>query len=696
MTKTNFIEADVIKNNDMMELDIPNITYDELPYVSVLTITYNRSHFFQLMWNNWNNYKYPKEKLEWVIVDDSSDPFHDLTNMIPKYPNIKYIKLDNHMSVGEKRNYGVEQCSHPYIVHQDDDDYYFPDSILAKVRVLKRYPKCGCCFSNNLSAYNILNNISYVMDPQVAESCLSLPEASLMYKKTFWEQQKFPTDHFGEGKGFAIDREKKFVSIPCIFNMVAFTHSRNMTGMARNIETKSIKSDPSQLANYYDLFDSITKNIIRKLKRINDSELKPTTYKNVQYCCFPHEEIECTENYCKTKTLGLDELKMFQHLDNWHFFDHTQQPDLNADLILICWYCTDILNISDKDTFLNSKTKLPNSAINLLKLPNSKLLVYNSWECRNVVDPYMKGEFCKYCIDVIKVPIDKVILATTDFLNPLIHSLAPQIIGYDFPYLNAKANYNIRDITTNPPESRTKTIITLNRRGNIERTAISLFLHSWYKDKCHISYLSKDKYDIKEINNLGVPTLKYDHFIDSLPLVLPEQDNKTIDTVASNIYGKEIVHVDWENVDSVFEAANDSFVMLTIETNTFGPCSNVQQVSEKTYKAIRLGMPFILFTGRPGILKHLKRIGFKTFHPHIDESYDMATIHDNTEDTDRLQEQYNKRFRKLTKELNRLCKLSHSELISLWNKCQPIVCHNLEVLRSTESQYIKEIPIVEN
>ena len=52
--------------------------------------------------------------------------------MIPKYPNIKYIKLDNHMSVGEKRNYGVEQCSHPYIVHQDDDDYYFPDSILAR------------------------------------------------------------------------------------------------------------------------------------------------------------------------------------------------------------------------------------------------------------------------------------------------------------------------------------------------------------------------------------------------------------------------------------------------------------------------------------------------------------------------------------------------------------------------------------
>ena len=28
------------------------------------------------------------------------------------------------MSVGKKRNYGVEQCRYDYIVHQDDDDYY--------------------------------------------------------------------------------------------------------------------------------------------------------------------------------------------------------------------------------------------------------------------------------------------------------------------------------------------------------------------------------------------------------------------------------------------------------------------------------------------------------------------------------------------------------------------------------------------
>ena len=94
------------------------------------------------------------------------------------------------MLIGDKRNFGVENCTHDIIVHQDDDDFYFPDSILAKIRILKQYPKCGCIFSNDLAAYNVVNNLSYMMDPEIKESCLSLPEATLMYKKSFWKVQK--------------------------------------------------------------------------------------------------------------------------------------------------------------------------------------------------------------------------------------------------------------------------------------------------------------------------------------------------------------------------------------------------------------------------------------------------------------------------------------------------------------------------
>lgn len=44
-------------------------------------------------------------------------------------------------------------------------------------------------------------------------------------------------------------------------------------------------------------------------------------------------------------------------------------------------------------------------------------------------------------------------------------------------------------------------------------------------------------------------------------------------------------------------------------------------VTEKTAKPLMAGRPFIMLSGRH-TLKHLRSIGFKTFHPVIDESYD--------------------------------------------------------------------------
>lgn len=45
--------------------------------------------------------------------------------------------------------------------------------------------------------------------------------------------------------------------------------------------------------------------------------------------------------------------------------------------------------------------------------------------------------------------------------------------------------------------------------------------------------------------------------------------------------------------------------------------------TEKTYKSLMLGHPFVLY-GHCGSLDKLKRLGFLTFDPYIDESYDRA------------------------------------------------------------------------
>ena len=48
MPKTNFITADTQKDHEGIHLVLPKVTENDLPKVSVLTITYQRKHFFQL------------------------------------------------------------------------------------------------------------------------------------------------------------------------------------------------------------------------------------------------------------------------------------------------------------------------------------------------------------------------------------------------------------------------------------------------------------------------------------------------------------------------------------------------------------------------------------------------------------------------------------------------------------------------
>jgi len=62
-----------------------------------------------------------------------------------------------------------------------------------------------------------------------------------------------------------------------------------------------------------------------------------------------------------------------------------------------------------------------------------------------------------------------------------------------------------------------------------------------------------------------------------------------------------------------------SFIYVNTETHY---TSENLFISEKTYKPISIGMPFISL-GNPGTLKYLHSIGFETFSDWIDERYDL-------------------------------------------------------------------------
>ena len=114
------------------------------PKVSVCTPTFNRRPFIPSMIECFNHQIYPKNKIEWIIVDDGTDKIKDLVIGIPQ---VKYIELDERISLGKKRNIMHEHCTGDIIVYMDDDDYYPPTRISHAVTRLISEPKkmiAGC------------------------------------------------------------------------------------------------------------------------------------------------------------------------------------------------------------------------------------------------------------------------------------------------------------------------------------------------------------------------------------------------------------------------------------------------------------------------------------------------------------------------------------------------------------------------
>ena len=85
-------------------------------------------------------------------------------------------------------------------------------------------------------------------------------------------------------------------------------------------------------------------------------------------------------------------------------------------------------------------------------------------------------------------------------------------------------------------------------------------------------------------------------------------------------------------------------------------------LSEKVFKPISQLIPFIYFTN-PFAMKKLRELGYKTFHPWIDESYDEETNND-------------KRFFMILDEIKRLCSMSKEEIHKWYYEMEDILLHN--------------------
>ena len=119
-----------------------------------------------------------------------------------------------------------------------------------------------------------------------------------------------------------------------------------------------------------------------------------------------------------------------------------------------------------------------------------------------------------------------------------------------------------------------------------------------------------------------------------------------------------------------------SFFHIVGETIYYQDDAPSGYVSEKTFKPMAHFQPFI-FAGPAGVIKHLNELGFKTFHPFIDETYD--SILDDAE-----------RMNAISNEIIRLGKLSKEEMIDMTIKLKGVLHHNYRVLFNIGSPKLQD------
>jgi hypothetical protein len=153
----------------------------------------------------------------------------------------------------------------------DDDDYYPPESILARIKILLKYKSEGieCVGSTLIGTYNIINNVSSMS----SDGPISLSEASMGYTKKFWEERPFDESCLrGEHKYFTEQRLNKIIDIPYSFILIAINHKNNFTDSLRSDNSGILKYSENsekngEIANFFDTWDLDTQIFMIDLSR---------------------------------------------------------------------------------------------------------------------------------------------------------------------------------------------------------------------------------------------------------------------------------------------------------------------------------------------------------------------------------------------------------------------------------------------
>jgi len=208
-------------NNNTSNSKNITIDTDKYPFVSVCTPTFNRRPFIEGIIKCFNHQDYPKDRMEWIIIDDGTDKVEDL---VINHPHVKYFKYDTKMKLGKKRNLLHEKSKGDIIVYMDDDDYYPPQRVSHAVQKLQEHPEALCAGSSEIYIYFKHIQKMYQFGPYGPNHATA---GTFAFKRKLIENRYDDEACLAEEKSFLKDYTVPFVQLDPKKVILVFSHEHN-------------------------------------------------------------------------------------------------------------------------------------------------------------------------------------------------------------------------------------------------------------------------------------------------------------------------------------------------------------------------------------------------------------------------------------------------------------------------------------
>jgi glycosyltransferase involved in cell wall biosynthesis len=169
---------------------------------------------------------YPKERMEWIILDDGSDKVGDLFAAASKtIPNIRYVPMDTKLLIGQKRNLLNDHAKGDIMVAMDDDDYYPPERVSHVVTKFIQQPTIQLAGSSEMYLYFRSDGKVIKAGPYNPNHCTN---GTMAYRRSYMLTHRYDEKQtHAEEKSFLDDYKNPMIQLDPFKCILVMCHSDN-------------------------------------------------------------------------------------------------------------------------------------------------------------------------------------------------------------------------------------------------------------------------------------------------------------------------------------------------------------------------------------------------------------------------------------------------------------------------------------